>query len=190
MVKKSTTKKKHEIVLFTSQIEYLCMNISKEKFIEYRDVGMSADDYYDFTNSEDYCDAIYDELTTLTVDDVEVTEFTSFMDAAYAEFLKQQSSEASTKTPEKPSELTYAVAGERWIKRSWYKVTIKEEFDISKLDVSFYRNKHFGGSHRDTFALTYDEKDVELHESYDSNADTEYLVTSGGEKTDFIVIEI
>jgi len=165
------------------------MNVSKEKFIEYRYVGMPADDYYDFTNSEDYCDAIYDELTTLTVDDVEVTEFTSFMDAAYAEFVKQQSKKKARKTAAKSPELSYAVAGERWIKRSWYKVTINEEFDISKLAVLFYRNEHFGGSHRDTFALTYDKKEVELHKSYDSNADTEYLITSGGEQFDFSVFE-
>lgn len=179
----------HEIVLFTSQIEYICMNISKEKFIEYKDVGVPFDEYDEFNDSSDYCEAIYDELTMLTVDDEEINDFNSFMDSAYANFLKQKDAESKEPPISNEKNISYAIAGEKWIKRSWYSATIYEEFNIKNLRVEFCRNLQFDNSIQDTFTLFYKDQKIEFSESNDSNYDEEYLITSEGERFDFTQID-
>lgn len=189
MTKKTTTKSKHEIALFTSQIEYLCMNITEEKFKEYKDVGMPYEDHEEFNDSVDYCEPIFDELTNLSVNGEEVSSFQQFMTDEYKKFLKEFDIQVVDLEASKNKKISYAVVGERWIKRSWYKVKISEEFAMSKLKVIFARNHHFDSSFRDTFTLFYGDKEIEFRESYDSNADSEYLVTSKGKTHSFEVLE-
>lgn len=189
MTKKRTTKGKHEIVLFTSQIEYLCMNITKEQFQEFKDVGMPFEDHEEFNDSVDYCEPIFDELTTLSIDGKEIKEFTDFMNDEYKKHLHQYKTQISEPKKTNSKDISYAVVGERWIKRSWYKLNIKDDFDFAKLSVVFARNKHFDSSSRDTFTLFYADKDIAFVESYDSNADSEYLATSKGKTHHFDVLE-
>ena len=189
MTKKLTSKKKRELILFTPQIEYLCMNITKEQFKEYKDVGMPYEDHEEFNDSIDYCEAIFDDMTTLSVNNDEVSAFNKFMKAEYKKFLKQIDLKVVDLDTSKNKKISHAVVGDRWIKRSWYKIKINEEFDISKLRVHFTRNKHFDSSFKDTFSLFYGDKEIEFYDSNDSNADGEYLATSNGKIYNFDVLE-
>ena len=189
MTKKRTTKGKHEIVLFTSQIEYLCMNITKEQFKEFKDVGMPYEDHEEFNDSVDYCEPIFDDRTTLKIDGVEIKEFTEFMNAEYKKHLDHYETQTSEPKKTKSKEISYAVVGDRWTKRSWYRLNIKDDFDFSKISVVFARNINFDSSFCDTFTLFYSDKEIEFYESYHSNSDSEYLATSDGKTHDFEVLE-
>lgn len=182
----NSEKPSRELVLFTSQIEYQCLEISKSEFIDFNESGVLNDTYVEFQDSMDYCEPVYDEITTLLLDDVELKEFNTFMES---EFTKYLDSKSLKEAPIKPKEdsIAYAVAGEKWYKRSLYKMRITENFDAKKLKVTFYRNFHFDGSFRDTFTLFYYEQQFEFAESYDSNVDIEYLTSSIGQRFDFTV---
>jgi hypothetical protein len=189
MTKKSAPKTKNELVLFTSQIEYLCMHISKEQFKEYKDVGMPYEDHEEFNNSADYCEPIFDDRTTLKVDGEEIKEFTDFMKDEYKKHLHHYETQITESKKTKSKDISYAVIGDRWTKRSWYKLSIKDDFDFSKLSVIFTRNVNFDSSLCDTFTLFYSDEEIEFSESYSSNSDSEYLATSDGKTHYFEVLE-
>jgi hypothetical protein len=184
----------HELTLFTSEVEGLVMSITKKQFDEYRTVGMPYSDYEEFEGSTEYCSPIFDEMTSLSVDDVEIPNFQKLFKQKYDQAAKEYEIEfpPSKKSNKKnaKSNLSYAVVGDRWIKRSWYKLTIYEEFDFSKIVVHISRDNLFGqNSYVETFTLSYGDVEFDFSENYGANADSEELMSSDGKRFDFEVLD-
>ena len=184
----------HELTLFTSEIQGLLMKIGREKFNEYKKIGMPYSDYEEFEENTSYSGPIFDELTTLTIDDVEIPNLKNLFKTKYGEAVKQYEKEnkKTTKAKKKNPKSTpeYAVIGEKWIKRSWYKLTIYEEFDFSKLHIYISRDMIFPtDSYRETFSLGYDDKEFEFYEADGTNADSCSLITSDGKEIGFNLLD-
>jgi hypothetical protein len=186
----------HSLTLFASELEGLVMGISKEKFEEYKSNGMSFEDYLEFDGESEYCSPIFDELTSLSIDDIELPEFQKLFKDKYSIAVKTyelqypHSDHKLKKKKIKKTDLTYAVISERWIKRSWYVLTIYEEFDFSKLQVNLTRDYHpFRNTYVETFNLAYGEKDFEFLENFGANSQEDYLMCSDGTVEDFEVLE-
>ncbi|MCF8194587.1 MAG: hypothetical protein K9J38_01180 [Polynucleobacter sp.] len=184
----------HVLTLFTSEIEGLEMSISKEQFDEYRTVGMPYSDYEEFEDSVYYSGPIFDELTSLSVDDVEISDFEKIFSKKYDLALKQYEKERppiikSNKKIAK-SNICYAVVGGRWIKRSWYKLTIYEEFDFSKMVINISRDYFFGqNNYSETFTLSYGDIDFDFYENNGTNSDSCELMSSDGKIYSFEILD-
>jgi hypothetical protein len=184
----------HQLELFSSEIELIEKRISKEEFERYKNEGIT---YGEFMEIEDYteaCSPIFNDLTLLSIDDVAIPNFHEKFKLIYEEALKQYNKEypPRKKLPGKPkkSELQYAVVGERWIKRSWYDLTIYEKFDFDKLEIYPSREYIFGSnSCREFFSLSYDGQEFEFRENYGSNSEEFNLISSDGKRYGFEVLD-
>jgi hypothetical protein len=184
----------HELTLFTSEVEGLGMSITKKQFDEYRTVGMPYLDFEEFEGSTEYCAPIFNEMTSLSVDDVEISNFQKLFKQKYDQAAKdyeiefppnKKSNKKSTK-----SNLSYAVIGDRWIKRSWYKLTIYEEFDFSKIIIHISRNRLFGqDAHVETFTLSYGDVEFDFYQNDGANSDSYELRSSDGKSVGFEVLD-
>jgi hypothetical protein len=88
------------------------------------------------------------------------------------------------------SNLSYAVVGDRWIKRSWYKLTIYEEFDFSKIIIHISRDVLFGqDSYAETFRLSYGDIEFDFYENNGANSDSCELMSSDGKSVGFEVLD-
>ena len=184
----------HELTLFTSEVEGLVMTITKKQFDEYRTEGMPYSDYEEFEGSTEYCSPIFDEMTLLSVDGVEISNFQKLFKQKYDQAVKEYEIEfpPNKKSNKKnaKSSLSYAVVGDRWIKRSWYKLTIYEEFDFSKIIIHISRDVLFGqDSYAETFTLSYGDIEFDFYENDGANSDSCELMTSDGKRFDFEVLD-
>jgi len=184
----------HELNLFTSEVEGLVMSITQKQFDEYRTVGMPYSDYEEFEGSAEYCSPIFDEMTSLSIDDVEIPNFQKLFKQKYVQAVKEYEiefppSKKSNKRNAK-SNLSYAVVGDRWVKRSWYKLTIYEEFNFSKIIIHISRDVLFGqDSYAETFRLSYGDIEFDFYENDGANSDSCELMTSDGKSVDFEVLD-
>jgi hypothetical protein len=184
----------HKLTLHTSEIEGLVMSITKEKFDEYRTVGMPYSDYEEYEDSVEYSGPIFDELTSLSVDGVEISDFQKIFgkkyDLALKEYEKEHSPIKKTNKKITKSNISYAVVGDRWIKRSWYVLTIYEEFDFSKIVINISRDYLFGNDKfRETFTLSYGDIDFDFHENNGANSDSCELMSSDGKIVGFELLD-
>ncbi len=178
------------LTLCTSEIEILEKRITKKLFENYVSNGMPYSDYEDFQDSTEFNQPIFDELTNLSIDDKEIDNFDQLFrtkyDLAIQDYGKKHLSSPKVKT----TKVDYAVVGEKWVKRSWYKLTIYEEFDFSKLIIHISRQDYFGRNDcRDGFSLSYGDKEFEFIENHGSNSESESLMTSKGKSKNFDVLE-
>ena len=183
----------NELTLFSGELEGLLQIISKEKFDDYEKNGMPYEDYLEFDGESEYCSPFFDERTMLSINDIEFNDFQKLFKEKYDQAVKQYEKEhpksKDTKN-KKVSDLTYAIVGERWIKRAWYSLTIYEEFDFSKLEIHISREQNFGrNSYVEIFSLSYDGKVFEFQENYGANSEEIFLMTSDGKEKDFEILE-
>ena len=173
----------HTVTLFTSEVELVYKPLSKKQFKDYAENGMPQSE---FDDSIAESDPIFDELTMLTIDGAEVPDFQSRFKAKYDLAVRvAQADKRDAREATKSQNVAYAVIGESWIKRSWYDLTIYEDFDFSKVDVSVSRFHIFGtGVHRDFFTITYDGFEFEFRENLGANYSEYFLIDSKGNKTD------
>lgn len=170
--------------LCTSQIEYFYSPLSKEEFEDYVENGIPEDTYEDICDYSEYCEPIFDEYTSLSVNGVEVEEFNSRMEHTYDEFTQTQL------VQEFPCSGEHGIMGDKWYSNSCFTCVIDEPFDINKLQIVFMRNQHADGTYRDTFSLTYEEQEFELQDSNGVSADTSYLLDEIGKAHDLYTREI
>ena len=184
----------HYLELFSSEVELMEKRITKEEFEQYKNEGMSYEEFSDLSDDTEVSAPIFDELTTLSVDDVEVADFQKQFNVLYQKALSEHKKKhpppnKSSKVPKK-SELSYAVVGERWIKRSWHDLTIYEEFDFSKLEIQISKDYAFGtGEVFETFALSYKGKEFEFRDSFGANYEQFNLISSDGKRYEFEVLD-
>lgn len=183
----------NELTLFTGELEGLLQIITKDKFNEYAKNGMPYEDYLEFEGESEYCSPFFDEGTMLSVNSVDINDFQKLFKEKYEQAVKQYEKDhpknKDTKN-NKEGDLTYAIIGERWIKRAWYFLTIYEEFDFSKLEIHISREQNFGrDSYIEIFSLSYDGKEFEFLENYGANSEEMYLMSSDGKIKDFEVLE-
>jgi hypothetical protein len=151
----------HKLELFTSLIEITKLKVSESEAINFSKNGVPESILDEIDN--DVFDPIFDEITTLSVDDDEVKEFPIQFRTKYDELVKDLSNVNPDANSVKDNKLEFAFVREAWIKRAYYELTIYEEFDISKLDISVTREFVFGtNKHYDVFSLTYDGVDFEF----------------------------
>ena len=186
----------HLLTLCAAELEGLVMRISKEKFEEYKTDGMPFEDYEEFEGSTQYCGLAFDGFKSFSVDETEVPDFEEWFDEKYSlavktyESLHPRSDNTYKKKKINKTDLRYAVISERWIKRSWYVLTIYEEFDFSKLQVNVTRDYHpFRNTYAEIFHLAYEETDFEFSQNNGADSQEDYLMCSDGTVEDFEILE-
>jgi len=128
----------HKLTLFTSEIELVHRSITTAEFEDYSKNGMPRSLFED---SVETSAPIFDDLTSLTIDEVEVPGFQKNFKIKYDIAVKDAAFEPQPDNKKlKTKEIHYSVIGESWIKRSWYDLIIYEAFDFSKIEISVYRD--------------------------------------------------
>jgi hypothetical protein len=154
---------------------------------------MPYEDYLEFDGESEYCSPCFDERTMLSVNNIEFKDFQKLFKVKYDQAVKQYDKEhpkSKDTNNKKGSEHTFAIVGERWIKRAWYSLTIYEEFDFSKLEIHISREQNFGrNSYVEIFSLSYDGKEFEFQENHGANSEEMCLMTSDGKVKDFEILE-
>lgn len=178
----------HKVTLFTSEIELVHKSLSKAEFDDYAKNGMPQSEFED---SVDNTAPIFDEMTSLSIDDEEIADFQNLFRIKYDLAVKNAGFEklASTKVKNQ-KDLQYAVIGESWIKRSWYDLTIYEDFDFEKIEINVSRDYVFGkGTCYETFTITYAGLEFEFRENWGANSTDYCLIDSNGKQTDLSLFD-
>ena len=172
----------HKLTLFTSEIELIHRSITSEEFQDYSKNGMPRSLFED---SVETSAPIFDDLTSLTIDEVEVPNFQKNFKIQYDLAVKDTAFEpAPFNNKLKTKETHYAVIGESWIKRSWYDLIIYEDFDFSKIEISVSRDYVFGKEIcYETFSLLYDKIEFEFRENFGANSSDFSLIDNKGNVT-------
>jgi hypothetical protein len=168
------------------------MKITKDQYQSYLSEGLPQDQYDELDQNAEISGPIYDELTMIDLDGVEIPGFHKLFKSKYDQSLKEYEKKYGKKlsSKAKKTKIEYAVVGERWVKRSWYTLEIFEEFDINKLSIELSRDVYFGRSeHVDTFSLNYAGREFEFKENFGANSDDYYLMKSNGERNNFDIID-
>jgi hypothetical protein len=167
------------LTLFTPQSEYFYKTLNKDEFTDYVDNGVPEAVYEGLCDDAYYCEPIFSDDATLSVDDQEVAGFTNLITSAYERFVTG----IDTSAPQPPR--NFALVHSRWYKRAWYELEIDQPFDMTKLSVSFSKYDHPDGRYEITYSLMYDGRDFEFDFSHDWNADSEYIIDDQGNSFDF-----
>lgn len=172
----------HKVTLFTSEIQLVHKSLSKAEFDNYAADGMPQSEFDDSIDNEA---PIFDESTSLSIDDEEIPNFQQFFKVKYDLAVNNAGFEREAATKVKSqNELQYAVVGESWIKRSWYDLTIYEDFDLEKIKIEVFRDYVFGkGTCYETFSITYAGQEFEFRENWGSNSSDYCLIDSDGNQT-------
>jgi predicted DNA-binding WGR domain protein len=180
----------NNLTLLSSEIELIEKQISKKEFDLYLANGMPYDDYLDLEDNTLVCSPVFTEMTTLYENDVEIRSSNELLKKIYekskAHLEKQKNNKQNAKTS-----LMYGAKIERWVKRSWYKLTIYEEFDIDKLEITISRDYSISNAEfaYETFSLLYSGEDFEFDNNFGANTADYYLIKSNGEKFDLNILE-
>jgi len=181
----------HQLTLFSSEQELQILPLTKEQVTEFSKNGLPQSLLYELSDSTEVCAPVFDERTSLSIDDEELPDFYEKFKVKYDAALKEANFPKLPKTKKvKSADLRYALVNESWIKRSWYELTIYEDFDFSKLQIHISRDDIFGSdSYVETFSLNYGELDFEFRENYGANSSETYIVDSNGKQTGFEIID-
>jgi hypothetical protein len=181
----------HQLTLFSSEQELQILTLTKEQVTEFSKNGLPQSLLYELSDSTEVCAPVFDERTSLSIDDEELPDFYEKFKIKYDDALKEANFPKLSKSKKvKSADLKYALVQESWIKRSWYELTIYEDFNFSKLQIYISRDDIFGSdSYVETFSLNYDELDFEFRENYGANSSETYIVDSNGKQTGFEIID-
>lgn len=173
----------HKLTLFTNEIELVHKSLSKAKFNDYASNGMPQSEFED---SVDKTAPIFDEITLLLIDDEEIADFEKLFKVKYDLAVNNAGFEKPAATKVKSQKnLQYAVVGESWIKRSWYDLTIYEDFDFEKITIDVSRDYVFGkGTCYETFTITYAGQEFEFVENWGAASSDYCLIDSNGKQTE------
>jgi hypothetical protein len=180
----------NNLTLLSSEMELIEKRIIKKEFDLYLANGMPYDDYLDLEDNTLVCAPVFTEMTTLFENDVEIRSSNELLKKIYekskAHLEKQKNNKQNAKTS-----LMYGAKIERWVKRSWYKLTIYEELDIDKLEITISRDYSISNAEfaYETFSLLYSGEDFEFDNNFGANTADYYLIKSNGEKFDLNILE-
>ena len=178
----------HNLTLATSEIELVHRAITPSEFEDFSKNGMPRSLFEDSVATSS---PIFDDLTSLTIDEVEIPYFTKDFKIKYDLAINKAKFESpASKWDSQNQEIKYAVIGESWIKRSWYDLTIYESFDLSKLNISISRNYIHGKNiYYDTFDLEYDGSEFEFRENWGASSSQFALIDNKGNESNLILFD-
>ena len=178
----------HKITLYTSEIELVHRSITSEEFEDYSKNGMPRSLFEDSILTSE---PKFDELTSLYIDDAELSEFSKIFKIKYDQAVIDSNFKTpKTNTKSKKNQIHYSVIGESWIKRSCYDLIIYEEFDFSKLEILVSRDYVFGkNTCYETFSLQYNEIDFQFREHWGANTSDYSLIDCNGNETELNLID-
>jgi hypothetical protein len=175
----------HKITLCTAQIELVYQVLSKAEFEDFAANGMPQSLYDDAVDNTGF---IFDASTGLSIDDLELQDFQNQFKVKYDKAVEDANfGEAPVS---KAKEIQYAVVGESWTNRSWYDLTIYEDFDFSKIEVVVLRDYVFGKNVcYETFSIMYGESEFEFRENFGADSTDYCLIDSNGNQKDLTLFD-
>ena len=181
----------HRLTLFSSEQELQIMFLSKEQVHEICKNGLPQSLIDELSGESEVSAPVFDERTTLTIDDKEVPDFYKKFKIKYDNARKRKIIFDSSKNIDiTSSEHKFALIGENYIKRSWYQLTIYEDFDFSNLDINISRESIFGSdSYLETFSLNYGDLTFEFLENYGVSSSEIYIIDSNGKRITFKIVD-
>lgn len=165
-----------KLKLFTSEVEYLEMPISKKEFDDYLSNGISEAISESLDDHFLYCRPTFDDRVALLIDDEEIDESHALLTNLYQEALAKADLSPTARNKVKKC----ALICERYIKRSWYELEI-DDFDINQitLEVESLPGKDPSESFV-TFSVCYQGIPLEFSENYGANSSETYLRDTDG----------
>ena len=181
----------NQLTLVSSEHELQILYLTKEQVKNYSENGVPQSVIDELSDSTKVCNPVFDERTSLTVDGKELPDFYERFKIKYDEALKEENYPKFSKSKKiKPADLKYALVNVSWIKRSWYELTIYEDFDFSKLKIHISRDSIFGSDdYVETFSLNYDGLELEFRQNYGADSSEIFIVDSNGNETEFEILE-
>jgi len=178
----------NELTLVTPEIEIVEEKIDKNKFKEYKNNGIPFEEYLDIDGNSELCSPVMSDSTSLHLN--ENSELSNLVRKLYKKELEIIKKSKLGHKITKNKNPFHAVFIERWVKRSWYKLKIYEDFDENKLEISISKFYTIGTNECfETFNLSYDGKDFEFIENLGSDSENSYLVDNKGKCFPFEVLE-
>jgi hypothetical protein len=186
----------HKLTLVTSQTELCVMKISEDQFSNYLKNGVPENEYEELDYSTNYSSPVFNTDTgiALDLDGHDVLNFYDLFKLKYNKAVEiYEESHPQIKT-QKISDLEFAAVSERFIKRSFYTLTIYEEFDFEKLEIEISKYDNFGSESKTLgFNLSYSGVTSDPHFEFYSHEGTDYiddaLISSNGVRYDLSVVE-
>jgi hypothetical protein len=176
-----------KLELITSEREICEAILSTKDFKRIVKNGIPQETYDDLMDSSSESGSVFNELTMLSLDGVEVKNFQNNFKKIYA---KEVEKLKINKRNSELKKLKYAFVRDSWIKCSNYGLIIYEEFDSSKLGCNVSLNKIFGSNQTFiTYSMTYDGKDFEFDGGDGPSSVDDALVDSSGNQYEFSIIE-
>ena len=118
-----------KLKLFTAEVEYLEMPITKKQFDDYLANGIAEAISESLDDHLVYCRPTFDERVVLLIGDEEIAGSHDLLETLYQEAIDRAGLEQATREKDKKC----ALISERYIKRSWYELDINNDFDISQI---------------------------------------------------------
>jgi hypothetical protein len=181
----------HVLELTTQEIELISLSLSKDQFLEYKTNGMSEQFFNeDLRDNVEESGPIFSENLYLEVDGIEIPKFCELIKEKYKNAIDDFNSKFDRNENDNSSEIKYAVVGELFTKRSYYGITIYEDFDIDKINFSISKQKLLGRTEAfEMFEIYYDNRQFEFIGNSGASYDNFWLAASSGEIFDFNIIE-
>ncbi len=183
-----TTVPVRKLTLYASTIEFAQKIIPKNEYDRYLREGISQSEYeYATVASGPVFDGPYS--VSLEIDDAPDQNFNKYFGEKYSRKARESAAISASKSKDNSDGVArYALIGESWTKRSWYELTIYEEFDPSKIEVFVSVTPIFGKrAVLETFSISYNGKEFEYAGGHgESYADC--CVSDADGKTEWIEV--
>ena len=178
----------NELTLVAPEIEIIEEKINKNKFNEYKNNGIPFDEYSDIEGNSELCSPVFNDSISLHLN--ENFDLSNLVRKMYLEEIEKNEISSLESKIKKNKNFGYVVFIERWVKRSWYKLKIYEDFDVNKLSLSSSKFYTYGTNECfETFTLSYDGKEFEFIDNFGADSEDAYLVDNKGECFSFEVLE-
>lgn len=166
-----------KLKLFTAEVEYLEMLITKKQFDDYLANGIPEAVSESLDDHLVYCRPTFDERVVLLIGDEEIPGSHDLLATLYQEALAKAGLEPATRKKTKK----YALVSERYIKRSWYELDINNDLDISQftLEIETLPGKEPNEDFF-SFKVFYQGKPLEFSENYGADSSDTCLRDDNG----------
>ena len=173
-------------LLLTSALTEVCeLQVDKKMFKKLTKTGVTEDEYDEIKDelesSTEFYSMVYDESyprISLEIDGEIDESFEKQFDELYKNASQEINTNKNIANSQNETEIRYALLWDRYYKRSFWKLTISEVFDPSKISIELNTETMIGGNEYTGFILYYDGKEFEFSSDHGFDVDDIMLLDS------------
>jgi len=184
-----TRNKSYKLTLCSPQTQISIKTITKKEFKKLTEQGIGEEEFEELQDELDgeveFDYPIY-EWVEISINDKAIKIDDAVIDKIYQKaknkFDKENlNSQKTDKRKLKSDDEKYVIVWDRWFKRSFFELTIQEEFDINKLNYEIVSEVMSNGIKYEGYIPFYGDEQIEYSWSHDWNSDDLSIFNSSGE---------